>query len=288
MNGTCHDAFAADGTEKLIVGQHSIDDGREIDWGKASRDYSAYRPGYPEEFYELLAKLGVGVPGQRILDLGTGTGALARAFAARGAVVTGVDIAADQVREAQRLASESGLSIRFLVSRVEDLDLPPDSLDAVSAGQSWIYFDPAVLVPKVRLWLRNCGLVVLTHLNWLPWEDAIARRSEELVRQFNPHWQAHGYRGETSPQFNGTLQDFRLTTYLVRRVALPFTRESWRGRIRACRGVGASLAPDQVAAFDGAHAKLLEETAPPSFTVLHQMELHIFENFKPENAGGPG
>jgi SAM-dependent methyltransferase len=270
-----------------MASQNSIDNGLEIDWGNASRDYGAYRPGYPAEFYELLARLGVGVPGQRIFDLGTGTGVLARAFAARGAVVTGVDVAADQVREAQRLASESGLSIRFLVSRVEDLDIPPDSFDAVSAGQSWIYFDPATLIPKLKGWLRNRGLIVLTHLNWLPREDAIARRSEELVRKFNPRWQAYGYTGETSPQFNGTLQDFRLTAYVVQRAALPFTRESWRGRIRACRGVGASLSPDQVAAFDRAHASLLEETAPPSFTVLHQMELHIFENIKPETTGGP-
>jgi len=58
-----------------------IDNSRAFDWGKTSQDYAAYRAGYPESFYELLAALGVGKPGQRILDLGTGTGVLARAFA---------------------------------------------------------------------------------------------------------------------------------------------------------------------------------------------------------------
>ena len=69
-----------------------IDNEREFDWGKTSQDYAACRTGYPELFYEVLAVLGIGKPGQKILDLGTGTGVLARAFAKRGAVVTGVDM----------------------------------------------------------------------------------------------------------------------------------------------------------------------------------------------------
>jgi SAM-dependent methyltransferase len=244
-----------------------------------------FRPGYPEEFYDLLARLGVGLPGQRILDLGTGTGVLARAFAAHGAEVTGADVAPAQIREAEKLAAKRGLTVRFRVSRAEDLDFPEDSFDAVSAGQSWIYFDAATLKPKLRRWLRDRGWIVLTHLNWLPLEDPVAGRSEDLVRQFNPQWNAHSYRGETSPYFNGTLQEFRLVTYHVRRVPLPFTRESWRGRIRACRGVGASLTPDQVQVFDAEHARLLEEIAPPEFSILHQIELHIFESRKTEPTG---
>jgi 2-polyprenyl-3-methyl-5-hydroxy-6-metoxy-1,4-benzoquinol methylase len=56
----------------------------------------------------VLAALGIGQPGQRILDLGTGTGVLARAFAKRGAVVTGVDIAANQIAAAAALAAQGG------------------------------------------------------------------------------------------------------------------------------------------------------------------------------------
>jgi hypothetical protein len=58
-----------------------IYDGKEVDWGKTSNDYILYRPGYPDSFYDKLAALGVGLKGQRILDLGTGTGVLARNFA---------------------------------------------------------------------------------------------------------------------------------------------------------------------------------------------------------------
>ncbi len=58
--------------------------------------------------------------------------------------------------------------------------------------------------------------------------------------------------------------------------AIPFTRESWRGRIRACRGVGAALSPETIAAFDAEHKKLLDRVAPDTFTVLHQIAVHVF------------
>ncbi len=48
-----------------------------------------------------------------------------------------------------------------------------------------------------------------------------------------------------------------------------FTRESWNGRMKACRGVGASLSEREVAAWEQEHMKLLAEIAPAEFDVLH-------------------
>ena len=53
---------------------HNIDAGRSIDWGKTSQDYDRYRPGPPDSFYRKLQALDVGLPGQSLLDMGTGTG----------------------------------------------------------------------------------------------------------------------------------------------------------------------------------------------------------------------
>ena len=62
-------------------GLHSQDGPREIDWGKTLGDSSDFRPGPPMSFYERLPAFGIGLKGQSILDLGTGTGVLARQFA---------------------------------------------------------------------------------------------------------------------------------------------------------------------------------------------------------------
>jgi hypothetical protein len=67
-----------------MSGTPVVDNGRSIDWGGTSADYATYRPGYPPSFYTRLTALEIGLPDQRILDLGTGTGTVARELAKRG------------------------------------------------------------------------------------------------------------------------------------------------------------------------------------------------------------
>lgn len=53
-----------------------------------------------------------------------------------------------------------------------------------------------------------------------------------------------------------------------------YTRESWRGRMFACRGVGATLAPEQVQRFDSELAQLLADRAE-SFEIVHRIDAHL-------------
>lgn len=55
-----------------------LDGGKPFDWGRTSDDYAKYRDIYPREFYEKVVSRGLCVSGQRVLDLGTGTGVLPR------------------------------------------------------------------------------------------------------------------------------------------------------------------------------------------------------------------
>lgn len=61
----------------------------KIDFGLTAADYARHRAGFPDSIYEHFAAHGVGKPEQLILDLGTGTGTLARGFAARGCRASG-------------------------------------------------------------------------------------------------------------------------------------------------------------------------------------------------------
>ena len=47
--------------------------------------------------------------------------------------------------------------------------------------------------------------------------------------------------------------------------------------MRACRGVGATLGDDEVAAFDAEHAALLARIAPDPFNVLHRVDAHLLQ-----------
>jgi cyclopropane fatty-acyl-phospholipid synthase-like methyltransferase len=259
-----------------MVAKPTIDEGRAFDWGRTSPDYAVYRPGYPTSFYTVLQAVGIGTDGQDILDLGTGTGVLARAFAKQSAHVIGIDIADAQIAAAQQLAVQEHLNIRFMTCAAEEAEFPPQSFNVISCGQSWLYFDVQRMIPLVKTWLKPEGKLVLTHLSWLPRKDRIAHASEQLVLQYNPHWSDADFPGSRTMQHAWSRQDFRLVTYHTYEEAIPFTRESWRGRIRACRGIGAALAAEEVERFDREHDALLRQSAPETFPILHQVWLHAY------------
>ena len=54
-----------------------------------------------------------------------------------------------------------------------------------------------------------------------------------------------------------------------------FTRDTWRGRIRACRGIGAALSTGEVERFDAEHDTVLKDIAGERFTVLHRIVCHM-------------
>ena len=85
---------------------------KRIDWGKTSTDYAKHRPGPPPSFYQRLAALGIGLPGQKVLDLATGTGVIARQLATQGSDVMASDISDEQVRMASELAQMPLFAIR--------------------------------------------------------------------------------------------------------------------------------------------------------------------------------
>jgi SAM-dependent methyltransferase len=177
----------------------AIDRGHEIDWGRTSTDYALYRPGPPPSFFARLAALGVGLPGQRILDLATGTGVLAREFARRGAAVAGIDIAEGQLTMARQLAAADSLVIDFRRAPAEATPFDDGAFDCLTANQCWLYFDKARAIEEARRLLAPGGLLVVSHFSSLPLRDPVARASEALMLAHNPDWTGAGWAAEVPP-----------------------------------------------------------------------------------------
>lgn len=68
-------------------------------------------------------------------------------------------------------------------------------------------------------------------------------------------------------------QKFDLIHHEEYRLNVHFTRDSWHGRMKACRGVGASLSKDELQAWETEHLKMLSEMVPEEFDVKHYAAL---------------
>ena len=244
-----------------------IDGGKEFDWGKTSMDYAKYRDIYPEEFYRRITARGLCVKGQSILDLGTGTGVIPRNMQKYGAKWTGIDISENQIEQAKVLSS--GMNIEYFCTPVEEADFPDNSFDVITACQCFWYFNHTALVPKLCDILKHGGFVVPMEMEWLPFEDDIAKQSEELVLKYNPKWSGAGFKPHEFYIPECYFSRFELVYHEEYTLPVRFTRESWNGRMKACRGVGASLSEREISEWEKEHLRLLEKIAPHEFDVKH-------------------
>jgi SAM-dependent methyltransferase len=247
----------------------TIDAGRPFDFGRTSSDYARYRDIYPEIFYRKIADKGLCVNGQKVLDIGTGTGVLPRNMYHYGAEWTGIDISAEQIEQAKRLSEAEGMNISFQVKAAEDIDFPPESFDIVTACQCFWYFDSKTVIPRIADILKDDGILLLLIMEWLPFEDEIAGESEKLVLKYNPEWTGAGETRKPVHIPDIAYDYFELTDHEEYDINVPFTRESWNGRMKTCRGIGASLSPAEITEWEKEHKKFLQMNAPKNFTVLH-------------------
>ena len=275
-----HPAEIADEPE-LIMTTTTHESGRNygalLDWSLTSDDYIRHRPGYPDDYFHHLQHFGIGLAGQQILDLGAGTGNLSIPFARQGAYVTAVDLSQGQIDAARERAEGEKLSLRFIISGAEDAPVEEAHFDAVSASMCWGYFDTSRIVDKVRKVLRPDGLLMISSIIWLSNDNDITRRTEEIVARHNEHFTTRGSIRDSPVIPDWSANTFQLKTYHQYIAPLTFTRESWRGRLRASKWIGAALSLEKAEAFDIELAEVLEIIAPEQFEINHTIRIQVFQ-----------
>ena len=120
-----------------------------------------------EDIHDLVIETLAPAPGDRWLDLATGTGAIAERAASAGASVTGIDLAPVLIETAKERAAEKGLEIDYRVGDAERLDLPDGSFDKVSSTVGILF------APDHEMVARELGRVAapggkIALANWTP------------------------------------------------------------------------------------------------------------------------
>lgn len=251
----------------MNITDKNIDGGKAFDWGKTSADYAKFRDIYPQEFYDKILNRKRCINGQIVLDVGTGTGVLPRNMYHYGAKWIGTDISANQIEQAKTLSK--GMDIEYYTLPTENIDFPDHSFDVITACQCFWYFNHEKVMPKFFRMLKPGGCILLLYMAWLPFEDPIAGASEELVLKYSPAWSGAGERMHPILIPDCYKEKFELVYHQEYPLKVPFTRESWNGRMKACRGIGASLSEQEISDWEREHIVLLKEIAPAEFQILH-------------------
>jgi SAM-dependent methyltransferase len=247
--------------------------GFSADFGRTAVDYAQHRAGFPAQLLDVLAARGVLRPGARVLDLGTGTGSLARLFASHGCAVTGVDIAAPLWGRARRLDRERSVEVAYVEAPAEATGLPSATFELVSAGQCWHWFDRAAAAREVARLLVPDGQVLIAHFDWIPIPGNVVAATEEIILRYTPTWPFAGRAG-LYPQWLVDLQSAGFTGIETFSFDLDvsYSHEAWVGRVRASAPVSGTLEQDDVRACSQELTALLRERfAADPLAVPHRL-----------------
>ncbi len=241
-----------------------------IDFGNTAHDYKTYRQGFPTQFFEKLQSLQLIGQDIRVLDVGTGTGTIARGSAIVGSRVTAVDIAEPLLEQAKILDKAQNIDITYHIAPAENTGLESESFDTVLAGQCWHWFSRPDATAEVYRLLVPAGVIVIAHLDWIPLEGNIVYATEQLILKHNPKWAMHSGTG-LYPQWLtdlgvGGFVDIETFSFDL---DLIYTHEAWRGRIRASAGISASLSDEAVQLFDDDLKQLLQTHFPSDPLHVH-------------------
>lgn len=125
------------------------------------------------------------------------------------------------------------------------------------------------IMQKIYRMLKPNERILVLYMAWLPFEDKIANASEKLVLKYSPEWSGAGETIHPISIPDCYNKKFELIYHEEYTLNVHFTMKSWNGRMKACRGVGASLSEEEIKEWEQEHIKLLFEIAPDEFDVLH-------------------
>ena len=120
-------------------------------------EYERYRPGYPPALFDVISAR-LRLPSTpTVVDLGSGTGKVARAVAGRGWRVTAVDPGERMLAVLRGKAAIEGVAIEIVKARAEETGLPSGHFDAALAGEAYHWFDAPVALAEMARIVRPGG-----------------------------------------------------------------------------------------------------------------------------------
>jgi ubiquinone/menaquinone biosynthesis C-methylase UbiE len=160
-------------------------------WGSGGAGYDQVSETIADSIEHVLNRLNV-QPGEKVLDLATGTGWTARRLAQKGASVTGVDIGDGVIAAAREFAKSANLNVEFIVGDAEKVDLPDAAFDVITSTCGVMFASrPEKVAKELTRLCRPGGRIGLT--TWPP-TSAIAQMFQMMKPYMPPPLPPHHRR----------------------------------------------------------------------------------------------
>ena len=151
-------------------------------WNSGGKDYDEISRGIADSIEHCVLRLNP-QPGERILDLSTGTGWTSRLVARRGARVVGADIASDLLDVARAKADREALPIEYQVGDAESLPFKDGEFDAVVSTCGVMFASrPDAAARELARVVRKGGRIALT--TWSP--DSNVAQMFSVMKRYMP------------------------------------------------------------------------------------------------------
>jgi SAM-dependent methyltransferase len=160
-------------------------------------NYVRYRPDYPTGIVPLLQEQTGLSTDWTVADIGSGPGNLTRLFLDNGYTVIGVE-PNDAMREAGEVLMAGYSSFTSVKGTAEATTLPSESIDFITAGQAFHWFDPAATRTEFQRILKNPGWVALIWNKRPEGSAAIMDAWNEMLREHSPEYSVVGHRDDAA------------------------------------------------------------------------------------------
>lgn len=127
---------------------------------RIAADYDRHRPGYPDELIDEACHVAGLVSGDKVLELGCGSGQLTRSLVARDLRITALEPGEQLIALAKQNMMGTGV-IDFVNAKFEEAVLPKEHYKAVFCASAFHWIDPAVSWQKTAELLVPGGVMAL-------------------------------------------------------------------------------------------------------------------------------
>ena len=239
----------------------------DFDYSDVASEYDKHRKDFPKRFFDELVRRNLIDSGKSILDLGAGTGMIARQIARikPESKVTALDCAQGMLDAAADQDKKLGITnITYHCSSAEVTGLPDNSFDVIIAGRCWHWFDQAKAIEEVKRLCKPGATFIITHYDPSLEEGNPLDVTTNLIKEYDPTWELpikeklereHTYLQQL---MEADFSDVELQVFMDQKL---ISQREWVDFFKTTSGIGGNskLTDGQKERLNTVHAERLKE-----------------------------